>query len=65
MVRPSLVHRNDVCGLARLDDMLRTADRVRRVGGDDLDGDEPVEQHADGGEVLFDRSERAVNQSVS
>jgi hypothetical protein len=38
-------------GLARLDDVLRTADRVGRiVGGDDLAGDEPVEQHADGGE---------------
>jgi hypothetical protein len=26
-----------------------------RIGGDDLAGDEPVEQHADGGEVLLDR----------
>ena len=25
------------------------------IGGDDLAGDQPVEQHADGGEVLFDR----------
>jgi hypothetical protein len=25
------------------------------IGGDDLAGDEPVEQHADGGQVLFDR----------
>jgi hypothetical protein len=27
---------------------------VRRVDGDDLAGDEPVEQHADRGEVLLD-----------
>ena len=26
-----------------------------RIGGDDLAGDQPVEQHADGGEVLLDR----------
>ena len=25
------------------------------IGGDDLAGDQPVEQHADGGEVLLDR----------
>ena len=31
-------------GLARLDDMLRAANGVRRVGGDDLAGDQPVEQ---------------------
>ena len=28
---------------------------MRRVGGDDLAGDQPVEQHADGGQVLLDR----------
>ena len=42
-------------GLAGLDDVLRAADRVGRVGGDDLAGDQPVEQHADGGQVLLDR----------
>ena len=42
-------------GLAGLDDVLRSAHRMRRVGGDDLAGDQPVEQHADGGEVLLDR----------
>ena len=26
-----------------------------RIGGDDLAGDQPVEQHPDGGEVLLDR----------
>jgi hypothetical protein len=40
---------------ARLDDVLRAADRVGRIGGDDLAGDQPVEQHADSGEVLLDR----------
>ena len=42
-------------GLAGLDDVLRAADRMRRIGGDDLADDQPVEQHADGGEVLLDR----------
>ena len=28
---------------------------MRRIGRDNLADDEPVEQHADGGEVLFDR----------
>ena len=41
--------------LPRLHDVLRAAHRVGRVGGDDLAGDQPVEQHADGGEVLLDR----------
>ena len=41
--------------LPRLDDVLRAAHRVGRIGGDDLAGDQPVEQHADGGEVLLDR----------
>ena len=27
---------------------------MRRVGGEDLADDQPVEQHADRGEVLFD-----------
>src|SRR5665213_1689868 len=35
--------------------MLRPAHGVRRVGGDDLTGDQPVEQHAYGGEVLLHR----------
>ena len=39
--------------LAGFDDMLRAAHRVRRIGGDNLAGDQPVEQHADGGEVLL------------
>ena len=26
-----------------------------RIGGDDLAGDQPIEQHADGGQVLLDR----------
>ena len=42
-------------GLAGSDNMLRTADRVGRVGSDDLAGDQPVEQHADRGQVLLDR----------
>jgi hypothetical protein len=28
---------------------------MSRVGGDDMAGDEPVEEHADGGETLLDR----------
>jgi hypothetical protein len=35
--------------------VLRPAHRVGRVGRDHLAGDEPVEQHADRGEVLLDR----------
>ena len=42
-------------GLAGLDDVLGAAHRMGRIGGDDLAGDQPVEQHADGGEVLLDR----------
>ena len=42
-------------GLAGLDDMLRATHGMRRVGGDDLAGDQPVEQHADRGQVLLDR----------
>jgi len=42
-------------GLAGLDHMLRAADRMGGVGGHDLAGDQPVEQHADGCQVLLDR----------
>ena len=42
-------------GFAGLDHMLRAANRMRRIGGDDLAGDQPVEQHADRGQVLLDR----------
>ena len=35
--------------------MLRAAHRMRRVGREHLADDQPVEQHADGGEVLLDR----------
>ena len=41
-------------GLAALDDMLGPAHGVRRVDGEDLADDQPVEQHADRGEVLLD-----------
>ena len=42
-------------GLAGLDDVLRSAHRMGRIGRDDLAGDQPVEQHAYRGEVLLDR----------
>ena len=42
-------------GFAGLDDVLGAADRMGRVGGDDLAGDQPVEQHADRRQVLLDR----------
>ena len=42
-------------GLAGLDDVLGAAHRMGRIGRDDLAGDQPVEQHADRGEVLLDR----------
>jgi hypothetical protein len=42
-------------GLAGSDNMLRAADRVGRVGSDDRAGDQPVEKHADRGQVLLDR----------
>ena len=42
-------------GLAGFDDVLRTAHRMRRIGRDDLASHQPVEQHADGGQVLLDR----------
>jgi hypothetical protein len=41
--------------LTGFDDVLGPADRVCRVGRDHLPCDEPVEQHADRGQVLFDR----------
>src|SRR5260221_8935250 len=40
-------------GLAAFDGMFRAADRVRRVAGEDLADDQPVEEHAEGGEVLL------------
>jgi len=40
--------------LAALDDVFRAADRGGRVDGEHAAGDQPVEQHADGGEVLLD-----------
>jgi hypothetical protein len=46
-------------GLACLDHVLRPAHGMRRIGRDHLAGDEPVEQHADRGEVLLD-GRRAV-----
>jgi hypothetical protein len=42
-------------GFARFDDVLRAAHRIRRIGRDDLARDPPVEQHANGGQVLLDR----------
>jgi len=41
--------------LAALDHMLRPAHRMRRIDGEHLAGHQPVEQVANGGEVLFDR----------
>ena len=41
-------------GLAACDDMLGPAHRMRRIDGEDLADDEPVEQHADRREVLLD-----------
>ena len=41
--------------LATLDHMLRPADRMGRIGGQHLAGDEPVEKHANGGQVLLHR----------
>ena len=40
--------------LAALDDVLRPAHRVGGIDREDLADDEPVEQHADRGEVLLD-----------
>jgi len=50
----SLVAREHGC-LAALDDVSGTADGARRVRWHDLTNDEPVEQHPDGGKVLFHR----------
>jgi hypothetical protein len=41
-------------GLAALDDVLGAANRGGGIAGEDAAGDEPIEQHADGGEVLLD-----------
>ena len=41
-------------GFAALDDVLGAAYRGGRIDGDDMAGDQPVEQHADGGQVLLD-----------
>ena len=40
--------------LATVHDMLGPAHRVRRVGGENLADDQPVEQHTDRGQVLLD-----------
>ena len=41
-------------GVKPLDDVLRPPRSMGRIDGDDPAGDEPVEQHAKGGEVLLD-----------
>jgi hypothetical protein len=41
-------------GLAALDDVLGPAHRGGGIAGEDAASDEPIEQHADGGEVLLD-----------
>jgi hypothetical protein len=41
-------------GLAALDDVLGAAHRGGGIAGEDSAGDQPIEQHADGGEVLLD-----------
>jgi hypothetical protein len=41
-------------GLAALDDVLGSAHRGGGIAGEDGAGDEPIEQHADRGEVLLD-----------
>ena len=38
--------------------MARPAHGVRRIGRHDLAGDQPVEEHADTGQVLLDRGRR-------
>ena len=40
---------------AFVDDVFGAADRMGGVDGDDLAGNQPVEEHADGGELLLDR----------
>ena len=42
-------------GFAGFDDVLRAADGVGRVDVDDLAGHQPLEEHADGGELLLHR----------
>ena len=42
-------------GFAGFDDVLRPPHRMGRIGRDDLASDQPVEQHANGGEVLLHR----------
>jgi hypothetical protein len=42
-------------GLAGFHHMLGATDGMRRIGRDDLAGNQPVEQHADGSQVLLDR----------
>lgn len=44
---------------AAFDGMLGAADGMRRVGREHLAGDQPVEEHADRGEVLLDGRPRA------
>ncbi len=38
--------------------MLRPTNHARGVGGHDLTKDKPIEEHADGGELHFDRRRR-------
>jgi hypothetical protein len=45
-------------GFATAHDVLGPAHRVRRIDGEDLADDQPVEQHADRGQVLFHRGLR-------
>ena len=46
-------------GLPFLDAMLWSTDRMCGVRGDDLAGNQPIEEHADGGQVLLDGLLRA------
>ncbi len=50
---PGVVGIEDV-GFAFADDVLGTADTGGGVGVDDMSGDEPVEEHSEGGQVLLD-----------
>jgi hypothetical protein len=45
-------------GLAFSHDMLRPTNHAGGVGGHDLTQDKPIEEHADGGELYFDRRRR-------
>ena len=51
--------------LAGLDYMLRPAHRRRRVGRQHLPGDQPVEQHPHGSELLLDAGRRANTSPAS